>query len=280
MAKLKLFLLSLLLFVCCSNSQFSKMSMDFSGMDEFWHITSLLSKNIEPDDQDWDRLFNTTGYATLTRLEFSKKYFKNYFRLAYMPAMSDSLKQELEKTSWTVNYLIHMTKILSREKEIKDYQKKLSSSDHLIKTSLELTKDYFPVRKLPSQYTPPISFVIFGNDARGYSPVIIDILNAIEQGDNLKYLLGHEAHHFYRNKMLSFNFPDINDAVYNIIWTINQIQAEGIADQIDKRILLNSGGEQKASPQVEKYRDAVNSSPMTLKRRIPCWLSSMTNQVT
>jgi hypothetical protein len=109
-------LISVIIFSCGSNPSF-RSNLDFSGVDEFWKITSILVQDIEPDENDWNALFNTPGYSILTESEFSKDYFKNYFRLAYMPNKKDMLREELGKPHWRVQYLRHMTTVLSQKEE-------------------------------------------------------------------------------------------------------------------------------------------------------------------
>jgi len=261
MFKIFICLLSILFIFSCNKSQYNNLNLDFSGIDEFWKITSILSNNIDPEERNWHALFNTPGYSALTQSEFSQAYFKRYFRFAYMPNKSDSLKEELAKSHWRIQYLNHMTKVLLKKEEIQNHQKELFASNYLTNESLDLTRKYLPADALMSGDLPPISFVVFGNDARSYSTIVIDILYSIEQGDKLKYLVGHEAHHFYRNKTLTFNFPDVNQSDYNIVWAINQIQAEGIADQIDKRVRFFDSGDIANSKWALKYKEYLQSTP-------------------
>jgi hypothetical protein len=254
------FLISIIIFSCGSNLS-HRSNLDFSGMDEFWKITSILTKDIEPDDNDWNALFNTPGYSILTQSEFSKDYFKNYFRLAYMPNKKNMLREELDKPHWRVQYLRHMTNVLSQKEKIKNHRKKLISSNDITREALKLTKEYFPGDTLVTDDLPQISFVVFGNDARGYSNIVIDVLFSMEQGNKIKYLVGHEAHHFYRNKQLEFNFPGPGHPDYNLIWVLNQIQAEGIADQIDKRVRFFDGGDMEDSKWAHKFKEYLKLTP-------------------
>ena len=123
MNKILICFLSLFFIFSCNNSQYDNTNLDFSAIDEFWKITSTLTNNIEPKEKDWNTLFSSPGYSTLTESEFSVVYFKNYFRLAYMPQKSDSLKEELKKSHWRIQYLNHMTKVLSKKEEIQQHHK-------------------------------------------------------------------------------------------------------------------------------------------------------------
>ena len=245
----------------CTTNQPDSTNLDFSGMDEFWKITSMLVNNVEPDEENWNALFDTPGYFILTQSEFTKEYFKNYFKLAYMPNKKEFLQRELQKSHWRIQYLKHMTKVLSEKEKIQKHREELTNTNYLTMEAQELAKEYLPNDYYNFNDLPQISFLIFGNDARSYSNMIIDILYSVEQGNKLKYLVGHETHHFYRNKRLKFEFPEQSHSDYNLIWILNQLQAEGIADQIDKRIRYFNGGDQETSKWALSYKDYYNKTP-------------------
>jgi len=258
-------MIMILIFSCRTNNN-SGSNLDFSAMDEFWKISSILSKDIEPGEKDWNSLFNTPGYSILTESEFTQDYFKNYFRLAYMPSKKALLDKEMEKTHWRIQYLKHMTNVLPEKEKIENHRKELLATNYLTKEALKLTNEYFLKDNLITDDLPQISFVVFGNDARGYSNIIIDILMSVEQGDNLKYLVAHEAHHFYRNKQLKFVYPEEEHSDYNLIWVFNQIQAEGIADQIDKRVRYFDDGDQVDSRWAKIFKEHLEKTPEILKK--------------
>jgi hypothetical protein len=108
--------------------------------------------------------------------------------------------------------------------------------------------------------------VIFGNDARGYATIVIDLLYAIDQGKRLNYLVAHEAHHFYRNQILAFNFPEDSHPDYDLVWVLNQIQAEGIADQVDKRVRFFDDGDLADSEAALTYRQYLAETPKLLRK--------------
>lgn len=261
-----IFIISIILFTGCGQNQIDNSNLDFASIDEFLKITSKLKKDIEPDVEAWNKLFNTPGYTILTESEFSEEYFKNYFRLAYMPGKSDQLEQELKKKHWRIEYLKHMRKVPAELEKIEAHRRQLLSSNVLTEKALELTKEYLPENFTIGNQLLPISFVVFGNDARGYSNIIIDILYSIEQGENLKYLVGHEAHHFYRNMMLKFSFPEETSPDYNLIWVLNQIQSEGIADQIDKKVRYFKGGELENNKWALIYKKHLKNTPDLIEK--------------
>lgn len=72
-------------------------NFDLSSVREFWPILDTLTGNREPDAQQWQRLFDSTGHNTLRR-EFTDEFFMRYLRAAYMPDMLH-LKEEIIEES-------------------------------------------------------------------------------------------------------------------------------------------------------------------------------------
>jgi hypothetical protein len=142
-----------------------------------------------------------------------------------MPSEKEALEAKLkeEKGFWA-QFLLHFVRAKKQRSLIEEQVAKLKSLDY-VKAAVEETRKFLP--DLPIQEYPPLSFVIFGPDARGYMPVVVDVLYAHDQRDFFISFIAHEFHHFYRN----LHFPYAQDQIF--IWVIDQIQGEGIADQIN-----------------------------------------------
>jgi len=201
------------------------LSVDFSGVELFLELTATLERDEEPTAEEWDELFATPGYAVLIEREFRRDFFVENFRLAFMPSQREALAIRLaEDSGFMAQFLPHYIRAReSREvilEELEDL-KELSFVDEAI----EKAAAFLPGVD-PGDY-PPISFVVFGPDARGYSPVVIDVLHLRDRGEFLTSFVAHEFHHYYRNRLLELTQDR------DILWVIDQVQAEGIADQIN-----------------------------------------------
>ena len=200
-------------------------NIDFSGVEKFLTLTATLEKDQEPAQAEWDALFETPGYAVLIQSEFRKDFFVERFKLAFMPSKKPALKKKLaeEKGFWA-QFLPHYVRAKEMRSEIEVQIQKLKTMSFVQKAVKE-AMSFLPDFKL-NEY-PPLSFVIFGPDARGYAPVVIDVLYSMEKQDFLIPFIAHEFHHYYRNKLFVYSQEQ------DILWVIDQMQAEGIADQIN-----------------------------------------------
>ncbi len=259
------FLFLLIILAACGKQKINNIQLDFSGIDQFWKINSILESDKIPGQNDWDKLFHTPGYEALVESEFSKEYFINNYSLAYMPSMQNQIPGELEnKSGLRKAYFKHILKVKTEKEAIQNQREYLISSN-IFTEATELTKKYLPKTSLSEQINIPVSFVIFGNDARGYTPIVIDLLFSIGEEESLKRLIAHEAHHFFRNQKIQIAFPDEDSTDYNIIWMLNQLQSEGIADLIDKEPLFFSGGIKEDTKWAKIYRDYFDNSNAVIK---------------
>lgn len=199
--------------------------VDFSGVDKFLGLTAMLEKDREPTEEQWDDLFSTPGYRILILREFNKNFFIERFKLAFMPSKKEELATKLkeEKGFWG-QFLPHYVRAKNQRKLIEEQVAKLKSLDY-VEAALEEAKKFLPESSIEDY--PPLSFVIFGPDARGYIPVVVDVLYAYDRRDFFVSFIAHEFHHYYRSQY----FPYAQEQ--NFIWVIGQIHGEGIADQIN-----------------------------------------------
>lgn len=158
------------------------------------------------------------------------------------------------------------------EKKLED----LKNYPYLKNASLEALK-FLPDKKIDAY--PRVDFIIF-SDSRGYDPLIIGLtgedtlseeeLSCFQRRGHGRYrpltlLLAHEAFHLYRDKKLDFAFPDENDPDYPIIWLLDQIQNEGIADLINVRELYFDPGCLRNSKEAKRIRDEQAAQPAYIR---------------
>ena len=245
---------------CSGTSTTPNPSFDFSGIDAFWSVVDTLERDRQPAPEQWDQLFATPGYAALLASEFERAYFERLFTIAYMPSMRESLSTELEGRNG--RNLRHY--LLARElRDSLAAQVERLRTEPLCERALERTAAFLP--QPPADGCPPVSFVIFANDGRGYDPIVIDLRASMTW--DIEPFLAHEFHHWLRNRRLAFDEAAVGPDDEAVLRTLNQIQAEGIADQIDKAgwiadpSLTPAGAEGYAA----RYRDNLAATPALLR---------------
>jgi len=268
---------ALALFAACSHSQDgSSPRLDFSGIEQFLSITALLMKEQEPSEAQWDELFATSGYRTLREHEpgYSPKFFKNRFNLVFRPSLRSRLEARLEQldqrraTSWydgmEYRVLRHYCRVRDARSELLQYCKSFRKSA-LYGDARRLAAGYLPAGSMKRH--AGFSFLIFAPDARGYSPILLD-LGRVMFHTNPAGLIAHEMHHYYIQKLWQFNASDVDEGDHRLLYALGQIYKEGIADQIDKPALHYGGGhaeilEEESS---REYHRLVENTPELLRK--------------
>jgi len=229
----KIFFLITILLADFLYGQSRSSNFEFSGIDQFWDIVKTLESNREPSRSEWEKLFNTPGYKVLTKNEFTQKFFEENFRLVFQSNQSKNLKEALESRR-NIQHLNHYIKVRDHKVEIREQQKKLRRNrEHRI--ALKRTLEYLPQRRVSD--SPPVSFLIFESNGRGSSPIVIDLAASIEW--DFVSFLAHEYHHWYRSRQQQFNQNKVTSAERDIVEAFSLIEAEGIADMVDKKDWYN-----------------------------------------
>lgn len=279
-------LIAIALLLCIKiYSQNSSKNIDFSAVHQHFVVMDVLLSGNEPTENQWNNLFQTAAYKELIRREFkSPTRFQEVFRAAYLPGHTKDVNEILKRidrkgnfwTAWVTTLLEAYENIPNQKEEliqlIEDYQKLELSEFAKEQSARFLPENHF-------EDFPKIAFVIF-NDSRGYDPIILSLNSYVKTGDlrdnqaldcmtelghdkdfSFQLLYAHEAFHYYRAKKKEFNFPDNNDPYSSLIWIMNQIENEGIADQIDKQIQYFEPGCFADTREGERYLGYLDLHP-------------------
>lgn len=245
----------------CQTKPSPEPSFDFSAIEPFWEIMDTLAKDLEPSEHLWEKMLGTPGYKTLIENEFKYSWMQSYLRHAVMPSKQTESREWAAKGYWDTIFHCHLREVYAHRKDIEDFIQVINNPD-FIHQSVAIAREYWPDQKVPAG-VPPISFLFFSMDARGYNPVVIDLYFALDRyrKGQLYELIAHEIHHYYRNQVLSFNLPPDDSPDQQVVHVLNQVHMEGVADQIDKRKSL-------ANPfyasQNERYQKLLKTTPEDL----------------
>lgn len=234
-------------------------TVDFSGVEKFLELTAILEKDREPPKEMWDALFATPGYRILLIEEFKRDFFETRFRLAFMPSKSKELETQMSKEKgWIAQFLPHYIRARTERSEIMDMVSKIKNTA-FVREAVDKALEWLPEFEVKSY--PPISFVIFAPDARGYVPVVLDIFYTMERMEWLTEFVGHEFHHYYKEILAGLNG--------NVRWVIDQIHAEGIADQVNVGVWFRDKERyaiEAAKGRNKQYLNWYGQSPEILKK--------------
>ena len=247
--------------VACWDEASPNSGFDSSAMTPFWAIQSTLEADREPSEAQWAALLDTPGYQALTASEFSPEFFRSSFALAFMPSRIG--EREVALSGPTGEYLRHYIHVAEQREQLTQHLDWLRSTP-VIPGIVQRAGAFLPPERATGY--PDVAFVIFANDARAYVPIVVD-LQASRNWD-FESFLAHEFHHWYRDRALAVNLETVDSLDFDLVWTLNQIQAEGVADQIDKRrwVLGESEPPSGMSGYAQQYLDNLEATPKLLQR--------------
>ncbi len=210
----------------------SESKFDFSGLERFWEIYETLRADREPEREQWDRLFATPGYAALEEREHKRKVLSEALRLAYMPSKREQLDAVIKKGGWLAYVLPHLQKVPLLRAELTAFQSRIGSTKLMIRAA-KRTQELLPPGLTRRYPPPPVSFIFFAPDGRGYPKIIVaDLLNMMLYPE-IERFFAHELFHFYRRYLVTSQL-DYAEADVPLMEILTNVQEEGIADQLDK----------------------------------------------
>jgi hypothetical protein len=225
-------------------------AMDFSGIDRFWEIQSTLAAGDEPTPDAWDALFATPGYALLQERERRRDALSEAFRIAYRPGHEPRSGEGARGEEWIAYVLPHLRRVPQLRRELESFRGTIEQERFLL-AAVKRAQTRLPAGTTARFPPPPISFVFFAPDGRGYPRLILDLLHLMHGGDRSQHFLAHELFHAYRNRIARVPVRAFGDDL--LIWALANAEDEGVADQLDKADIpaLDAGAMRARFPDAE-----------------------------
>lgn len=229
-------LINTLIFTSSYGQQFSEVSFDI-----FWESMDQIEAQDRTSIEALNRLWSSPGYNSWMSSKKSQSIFHNYYTLINKPNLQDSLKSELEKAKgYRVVLFQHMIEAKQKKKDLQVFLKNIVDTD-IIEQAKNNAFKYLPDTLSVKDDSTIIALMIFQPDAFAIpedNVILMDVLFAYNYGKGFEKFLGHELFHIYTGKYISrlkpFDYED--DA---LIWGIDKLRNEGIADLIDKENIFD-----------------------------------------
>ncbi|MEM7201656.1 MAG: DUF5700 domain-containing putative Zn-dependent protease [Planctomycetota bacterium] len=228
---------------------------DFSGIEPFWRIAETYERDDLPSSEQWQELFATPGYATARRHDNADRLLETLLPVALAPSRAAERAELAAAADWRASYVDHYRGAMAQRDELQRFARELQDRD-LIAEVLADTAAWLPANTLQWTTPPDISFVILEPDARGYERVVMDLCLALDLGDALGPTLAHESHHVLRNQLSLVDVPEGDFPERDLVASLDNLQAEGVADQIDKADYL--GKDDWGSSPLQRILAAMN----------------------
>lgn len=246
---------------------------DLAAIDAFWPVAEILQQDLDPPVELWDALFETAAHRVLVEEGMTPLYFERMLNLVYRPSARRQREAALTdpQSSAAIDHFVQAwERRASVDRAARDLARR-GVSDELLANLRAVLPAELPAGR------PTVALVVWANAGRGGDPILVDPLS-IASWDVPGYI-AHEMHHWYRDRMLDYTRSAVEAADRPIITWLEALQAEGVADQIDKHAWIE--GTVRVDPArasyLERYRHAlehVNDSVLGLDAGLSAWLAA------
>ncbi|UJG41344.1 MAG: hypothetical protein K9W45_02515 [Candidatus Heimdallarchaeum aukensis] len=234
---------------------------DFSA---YYAFKELIKKKVgkEKINKELEELFSIKGYELLFEREYNKEFFSNVFKFVLYPELAEvTEKNQLKRYE---RYINHFNNIISIQEQIDEGIESIKKQTSKFQSNI--TNRAFSLLPFVKEQDISVFITVFDIDARGVkgNNIVIDPVFC-SHTESFAAILAHELHHVYRNKLLCFDSSKIKDEDKELIWLLDQLQGEGVADQIDKEYFIFSK-EKTVFPNeyVTQFTHAFNSARETI----------------
>ena len=211
-----------------------------SSAEQYIKIAELIQADIEPQNSDWLALFNTTVYQMLiagNAIDTSE--LKSVMKKIFKPSIPQIAFKDLSQLE------AYHHSYLTNQAQLKSYIYFLKSNN-TVDSVKSLLYRYLPKQYQRDEFFPILLYCNYGTaEATGIGGIVINDLLLSYKIDTYKFglLAAHEAFH----SIVSVGFQqtlkkdiDFNTPEFNLLYFLQNISEEGIADLIDKPLLLQN----------------------------------------
>ena len=205
--------------------------LDASGILAFWRVHDHLIRGLEPPIPLLDSMFATPGYGALEQRERRRPRLTEAFRLAFLPRLvmqPDSLEAA---HPWVRSIVPHLRQAGARRQALDSLFLAFARDPVLRRADLR-ARGLLPASRASGKI-PPVSFILFARDGRGYPHLVIADLERVRTMVDPERFFAHEFHHYHRHALsrpASRGLPGHGA----LIEVLTNLEFEGIADRLDK----------------------------------------------
>ena len=245
MRQLTILILIITVFSCSNKT--AHQTIDTEAVTKFWEITEILKEDSVLTDSLWLSYYTLVGnkrYMEYNRSEQNVADHRKFLALFFRPSLSDSLQLTLESGESENNDIFQNLRFIKdNENELKEYTNIITSPQYF-QDCIGLAKEYLPkgeYESIPNELKTYLQTFTYDAAIQGnymyYGLTVVYDFDKFRKGA----VIAHEIHHLLRkNKALKNVLSKRDSATYHIV---DQINNEGIADLIDKELVLNHSKE-------------------------------------
>jgi hypothetical protein len=229
----------LLFFLFCIHRLGNAQTVNIEAATRYWELTDALRQDKPLTDAAWQELLALPANKIYVPGVFPEEALKRYrkaIEVVYMPRHDSLLQAKLQAKVW---YYVLVNDYKQRETMFKQYVQEVAQKPSYLETMYTYAYQYLPKRAHTKVTDLHLYYTALGNDASSRDEGIVFSLNSAIEWNKPKpgILEAHEMHHQLRPRP---NFSSAPEPDKPILWALDAVQNEGVADLIDKKPLVQS----------------------------------------
>jgi hypothetical protein len=210
-----------------------------SGAEAYFSIASAIAKRTNENTIPWQLLFQALPYQMMiSGNALDTAALKSNMQRVFSPASTQAATSFSSKENYHKSYKDNQDQLESYIKRLHDL--------NVVDSVKALLKPFLPLRLQSDKLFPILFYLNYGSaDATGFGGVVFNDLLHSYRIDQYKFglLAAHEAFHSivsvaFQQKLKSD--IDYSASDFNLLYFLQNVAEEGIADLIDKPLLLQT----------------------------------------
>lgn len=244
--------------------------IETQGIERFWEIQQILTRDEEPGEERWRKLFASPGYRQLEEVEKRSRWMKPIFAMAFRPSLKKTLAARKTSGDFVGSMLLpHLEMAADRPERVRSFVREFCR-DETLEIALAASKRYLPSGGIRRDLVPQVFLVIVDGDGKALPQGIVLDAFALSFWEHPVMVLAHELHHVFRKPLAQVERKNLAEEEKKLFTVIEQLEEEGVAEMIDKPGWLSSGiPELSEHPLLrwvqERYRTVENDAPESVR---------------
>lgn len=230
---------------CGVNKKIYNTEFDFQSAVAYFELVADIKKGNPISDTNWQNFLSLEGNAKYIKTNNIPKRVTNTIRntiqTVYHPDSSQVLSQNIDKdllleirNRYKVNEQSYKTHL--------DWMQR--NSFGLQDNIIALARAYLPERMHKLDSFPKIFVHALWESSASDNELFLDILVSYDfDKKRMGSMAAHELHHFMRTRILNSVKKEVDSTDSGMIWALENILNEGIADLIDKTPMVYEGSD-------------------------------------
>lgn len=245
-------------------------SIDMSGVDAFWEMADRVQRGDIVSSADWDALFLHPGYAQIQRSGGRRRILETCLPAVFTSDGAERARRlSAVSSAFVRDVCTYLDRVRIRRPALEAFRRD-ADLGAVYGRGLQLAASFLPPAA-EGRERPTVYVMLFEENGFGGEVIAADLNLIAERGtDSTARYLGHEFHHFFRERLQSRSqAPSIAQPLTE---ALDALPREGTASLIDKELFLAPGFSIESLAPVE--RETVREF-LTLYKDVPATLRAI-----